>query len=150
MKICLSWCLLLSINVLPTLAGNSSLHGQRNNANHVSSSFVMPSGNIYCALVGEKENILRCEIRSMLNPLPPQPYRGYCQFDWGAGLLLPQQGKPEILCISDTIGGSNYTLNYGKTWENAGFKCLSQKAGLKCTNSSGRGFFLSREKWFIF
>jgi hypothetical protein len=150
MKICLLWCLFLLLDTVPSLAGNCQFHGKENNSDNASTSFATPSGNIYCALVGEEENMLRCEIRSMLNPLPPQPYPGYCEFDWGAGFLLPRQGKPEILCISDTIGGSNYTLPYGKTWENAGFKCLSQKAGLKCTNSSGRGFFLSREKWIVF
>ncbi len=112
--------------------------------------FVTPSRNIYCALIGEKEKFLRCEIRSMLNPLPPQPYRGYCEFDWGAGLLLPQHSLPEILCISDTIARNDYTLPYGSVWENAGIKCLSQRTGLECTNSSGQGFFLSREKWFVF
>lgn len=120
------------------------------NSPKTTTSFVMPSGNIYCALVGEHKDILRCEIRSMLNPIPPQPYRGHCEFDWGAGFLLPQSGKPEILCISDTIGGSDYTLQHGSTWMNAGFKCVSQRTGLTCTNSTGQGFFLSRERWNVF
>jgi hypothetical protein len=113
-----------------------------------STSFVLPSGNIYCALVGANQDALRCEIRSMLNPIPPQP--NSCEFDWGAGFLLSQNGKPEILCISDTIGGSDYTLSYGSTWKNAGFKCESQTIGLTCKNSTGQGFFLSREKWNVF
>jgi hypothetical protein len=150
LKISLFACLFLLTNTTILLACETQVQNLKNLPNDVITSFRTPSGNIYCALVGEEENMLRCEIRSMLNPLPPQPYPGYCEFDWGAGFLLPRQGKPEILCISDTIGGSNYTLPYGKTWENAGFKCLSQKAGLKCTNSSGRGFFLSREKWIVF
>ena len=113
-----------------------------------SESFILPSSNIYCALIGEKQDILRCEIRSMLNPLPPQPDN--CEFDWGVGFLLSQNEKPEILCVSDTIGGSDYILSYGSTWTNAGFECLSQTTGLTCKNSTGRGFFLSREKWNIF
>ncbi len=112
--------------------------------------FATPSGNIYCALTGIELNFLRCEIGSMLNPLPPQPYPGYCEFDWGAGLLLAQQDKPRILCISDTVRGGNYTLPYGSVWENQGFKCLSQRTGLQCTNATGQGFFLSREKWIVF
>lgn len=115
-----------------------------------SSGFVTPSGNISCAVEGEDEKVLRCEIKSKLNPKPPQPYSGYCEFDWGAGFSLTSYGKPEILCISDTISGGNYpTLSYGSTWRNAGFKCVSQRAGLKCTNASGQGFFLSRERWRI-
>jgi len=114
------------------------------------SSFVTPSGNVYCALTGEEKNVLRCEIRSMLKPLPPQPYPGYCEFDWGTGFLLRQYGKPEILCISDTIGGSNYTLYYKKTWTYSGFNCVSEKTGLTCKNKSGNGFFLSRGQWNAF
>lgn len=82
--------------------------------------------------------------------MPPQPYSGYCEFDWGAGFLLSQNGKPEILCISDTIGGSKYTLAYKSTWRNAGFKCVSENNGLTCTNANGRGFFLSRDRWNVF
>jgi hypothetical protein len=110
--------------------------------------FVLPSGNIYCALVGASKDALRCEIRSMLNPIPPQP--NSCEFDWGVGFLLSQNGKPEILCVSDTIGGSNYTLSYESIWSNAGFECKSQKIGLTCKNFTGQGFFLSREKWIVF
>jgi len=133
-----------STNVLAGNDNNLSV-----DAKTVTTSFITPSGNIYCALVGEDKNTLRCEIRTKLNPIPPQPYRGYCEFDWGAGFLLPKYGKAEVLCISDTIDGSNYLLSYGSTWTNAGFKCLSQKIGLTCTNSTGQGFFLSRERWNV-
>jgi hypothetical protein len=115
-----------------------------------SDSFVLPSGNIYCAVVGTQtsEPSLRCEMGSMLNPMPPRPRD--CEFDWGAGLLLPSSGDPKVLCISDTIGGSNYTLQYDKTWKNSGFECIALTTGLSCANTSGRGFFLSREKWYTF
>jgi hypothetical protein len=116
-------------------------------AQSVSTGFVTPSGNIYC---GAEEKALRCEIKSGLTPKPPQPYPGYCEFDWGLGFRLSSYGKPEILCISDTISGTDYpTLSYGSSWNNAGFKCVSQTAGLTCTNASGQGFFLSRERWKI-
>ncbi|HEY9670373.1 MAG TPA: DUF6636 domain-containing protein [Waterburya sp.] len=112
--------------------------------------FATPSGNIHCALVGNNKNALRCEISSGLNPKPPQPYPGYCEFDWGAGFSLPKSGNPKILCISDTIAGSSYsTLSYGSTWKKAGFQCVSRTTGLTCTNSSGQGFFLSRERWKV-
>lgn len=122
-------CLSLSACVISVLS--SELNAQN------PPSFVMPSGNIYCALIGKDNNMLRCEIQSMLNPLPPQPYPNYCQFDWGAGFLLPQQGKPEVLCISDTIAGTNNILSYGKTWQHSGFKCISQRTGLMCGNPGG-------------
>jgi hypothetical protein len=115
--------------------------------------FKTPSGNIFCELLEGSDtatNSLRCEIASSLKPKPPQPYPGYCEFDWGRGFLLPATSKPEILCISDTISDPNKSvLNYGQTWNNGGFKCISQKTGLTCTNTNGIGFFLSREKWRV-
>ena len=150
----------LIVSIHPSLlAGCSSQKAENNNSSVTitksdsptviaPTSFVLPSGNIYCALVGVKRDSLRCEIRSMLNPMPPQPDN--CEFDWGAGFLLSQQNQAEILCISDTIGSSDYTLSYDSTWTNAGFECKSQKIGLTCKNSNERGFFLSREKWDVF
>ncbi|MEA5554424.1 DUF6636 domain-containing protein [Anabaena cylindrica UHCC 0172] len=115
--------------------------------------FKTPSGNIFCELMeGEDTNTnsLRCEITSSLKPKPPQPYPGYCEFDWGRGFLLPATSKPEILCISDTIADPNKSvLAYGQTWNNGGFKCISQRTGLTCTNTNNIGFFLSREKWRV-
>jgi hypothetical protein len=112
--------------------------------------FQSPSGNVFCELITEEKNSLRCEISSSLKPQPPEPYPGYCEFDWGMGFLLPADAKPEILCISDTIANQNKpVLAYGRTWNNNGFKCVSQKTGLTCTNKSGIGFFLSREKWGV-
>mgnify|MGYP000706935270 CR=1 FL=1 len=148
-KIFLIACLLLPVNAAILLA--SELHSKNtiDTSNSVT-NFVTPSGNTYCALVGTEKNALRCEIRSMLNPLPPQPYSGYCKFDWGAGFLLNQRRKPKILCISDTIGGSSQTLSYGSTWTRSGFKCVSKIIGLTCHNSSGYGFFISRNRWRVF
>ncbi|HIK06116.1 MAG TPA: hypothetical protein IGS40_15595 [Trichormus sp. M33_DOE_039] len=113
--------------------------------------FQTPTGNIHCELVGEEQENLRCEIGSLLKPRPPQPYRGFCEFDWGGGLLLSDVGKPNILCISDTIRDRNkYVLPYGRSWSNGGFTCVSRSTGLTCTNTTGNGFFLSREKWRVF
>ncbi|MEA5578677.1 DUF6636 domain-containing protein [Anabaena sp. UHCC 0451] len=115
--------------------------------------FKTPSGNIFCELMEGEDintNSLRCEIASSLKPKPPQPYSGYCGFDWGRGLMLPATSRPEILCISDTIADPNKSvLGYGQTWNHGGFKCVSQKNGLTCTNNTGIGFFLSREKWRV-
>ncbi len=122
--------------------------GQTLTASATPKRFILPSGNIYCALVGTNQDALRCEIASLLNPLPPQP--ADCQFDWGAGFFLPQQSPATILCISDTIASNDYTLAYGSTWTHAGFECQSHQIGLTCKNSHGQGFFLSREQWKIF
>jgi len=148
-KIIFLVCLFSQPNTEILLARELHARNERTVSSSVT-NFVTPSGNTYCALIGKDKNSLRCEIRSMLNPLPPQPYSGYCKFDWGAGFLLNQRRKPKILCISDTIGGSSNTLSYGMTWRHSGFECVSKITGLTCHNSSGKGFFISRNKWSIF
>ncbi|MBD2416018.1 hypothetical protein FACHB389_34425 [Nostoc calcicola FACHB-389] len=142
------YCAVVSWSITSLLISTSSLAetgGEKN-----ISGFQTPSGNIQCELVGEEQENLRCEIASLLNPIPPQPYQGFCEFDWGGGFLLAQTGKPNILCISDTIREpKKYVLPYGETWTSGEFKCISRKVGLTCTNSTGNGFFLSREKWRV-
>jgi hypothetical protein len=137
--------------IIVALVVISSIVGLRPEASMAApKSFQTPSGNISCGLVEGNEIRLRCEIASSLRPKPAQPYTGYCQFDWGRGFSLPTTGKPAILCISDTIADRNQSvLAYGHIWKNAGFKCVSQRSGLTCTNTTGQGFFLSREKWRV-
>jgi hypothetical protein len=113
--------------------------------------FRTPSGNIYCAY--EHYSFapidLRCEIRSGVKPLPPKPRT--CEFDWGAGYAMRQTGRPHILCISDTIHDFKArVLGYGTTWRGGAFTCTSKTTGLRCSNRSGHGFFLSRERSYSF
>ena len=118
--------------------------------------FLLPSRNIACIshniqdASGQQSPILRCEILSKLNPMPPQPKS--CNLDWGNGFLLTKVAKKaEVLCIGDTMYSPEYlTLNYGKTWEKNGFSCKAMAVGLTCTNGKGNGFFLNRETWRAF
>ncbi|MEM9215972.1 MAG: DUF6636 domain-containing protein [Cyanobacteria bacterium P01_F01_bin.150] len=107
--------------------------------------FILPSGNIYCRTYDE---ILRCAISSLLNPMPPQPET--CDLDWGSGVVLYQDTAPEVLCAGDTIAGNYDTLAYGNIWRNGAFECKSETVGLTCRNSTEQGFFLSRERWEFF
>jgi hypothetical protein len=114
-------------------------------------TFRMPSGNIYCAY--EHYSFapidLRCEIRSGVKPLPPRPRT--CNADWGAGYAMRQTGRPYVLCISDTIYDAKARVfPYGTTWRGGAFSCSSKTTGLRCTNRSGHGFFVSRERSFAF
>ncbi len=115
-------------------------------------TFRLPSGNIFCAY--EHYDFapvdLRCEIRSRIKPLP---VRGESCRDavWGAGYAMGQTGRANVLCISDTIYDPKAkVLAYGKTWRGGGFTCSSTMAGLRCTNRSRHGFFLSRAHSFAF
>ena len=115
-------------------------------------TFRMPSGNIYCAY--EHYDFapfdLRCEIRSRVKPLPPRP-KTCGDAVWGAGYSMRQTGRAFVLCISDTIFDPKAkVLAYGTTWRGGGFTCTSKTTGLRCTNRSGHGFFLSRQHSFSF
>src|SRR5437879_883273 len=105
--------------------------------------FRTPSGNIQCGDIsgGGTPSELRCEIRSGVRPLPPKPRS--CEFDWGGGYYLGTTSPAHVLCISDTIQVQNPpVLAYGRTWSGGAFRCVSQTIGLRCTNTSGYGFFL--------
>jgi hypothetical protein len=118
-----------------------------------SDGFLLPSGNIACISHGTPgkttadSQILRCEMLSKLNPMPPQPKS--CNFDWGSGFRLTKAAqKAEVLCVGDTMYSPEYpTLDYGKTWRKNGFSCKATEAGLTCTNGKGNGFFMNREEW---
>jgi hypothetical protein len=103
-------------------------------------SFKMPSRNVGCLLSG---TTLRCDIRSGLNP---PPARG-CAGDWG-GVTLSGKGSAKPLCASDTVyDDAAPTLDYGAVWGGGGITCLSDEAGLQCSNTAGHSFFLSRQSW---
>lgn len=115
-------------------------------------TFRMPSGNIFCAY--EHYDFapfdLRCEIRSGVKPLPPRP-RSCGDAAWGEGYSMRRTGRAYVLCISDTIYDPKAkVLQYGTTWRGGSFTCSSSAKGLRCTNQSAHGFFLSRARWRSF
>ena len=112
--------------------------------------FETPSRNIACAWHSDFGGSLRCEIRSLLRPMPPRP--AACDVDWGYGISMGRAGRSRVLCAGDTVRrtGKVPILAYGRTWRRGGFKCTSARTGLRCVNASGHGFFLSRERWRIF
>jgi len=113
--------------------------------------FRTPSGNIQCGYIsgGSFPTELRCEIRSGVKPLPPKPRS--CEFDWGGGFFLSPAGPARVLCISDTIQVPNPpVLPYGTTRQLGPYRCSSSTAGLRCTNTSGYGFFLSAQHSYAF
>ena len=124
-------------------------------ATHVVSAngayFETPSHNIACGWFDDidkpSQTYLRCEIQSLLSPMPKRP--AACDVDWGYGMSLGNVGTASVLCAGDTIRlpGHRAVLAYGATWRRRGFVCRSASSGLTCRNTSGHGFFLSRERW---
>jgi hypothetical protein len=124
-------------------AGNASADG----------FFQTPSRNIGCVYVApfavKDRPYLRCDIGGGLHPLPPRP-RG-CDLDWGYGYSMSDTGRARPFCAGDTAKDPRApVLGYGRTWRRGPFACVSQRSGLRCTNRSGRGFFLSRERSYTF
>jgi hypothetical protein len=110
--------------------------------------FQTPSRNIGCAY-DSSPAFLRCDIRSGLKPRPPKPRN--CPLDWGDSYELAPTGRALYTCHGDTaIDPTSRVLKYGTRWSRGGFTCASRKAGLRCSNRSGHGFFLSRAHSFRF
>ena len=132
--------LVLAAGLTVTPAGGSVVRG-----------FRTPSGNIGCIYDSSlgPAPYLRCDIRSRLRPLPPRPAR--CDLDWGESYGMRSTGRVSITCHGDTAIDPRYpALRYGSTWRSGGFACDSQKAGLRCSNRSGHGFFLSKQRSYRF
>jgi hypothetical protein len=105
--------------------------------------FRMPSGNIACAYItGFGPVTLRCDILSGLRPEP----RRRCELDW-TGLSMGR-GSATPTCAGDTVYDRKApVLRYGSVWRRGPFTCVALLIGLSCTNRTGHGFFLSKERW---
>ena len=114
--------------------------------------FRMPSNNIFCAYVVSSSpyaKYVRCDIMSGIKPKPT----GKCKYEGSRGISadISVTGRATFPCSSDTVyNKSAPKLNYGYTWRRGGFTCKSTLAGLRCSNLSGHGFFLSRQHSYRF
>jgi len=104
--------------------------------------FRTPSGNIGCGYSDEPRPSLRCDILQSAD-MPRKPRS--CDLDYGYAYAMHRRGKALTLCAGDTVVNQNApVLDYGKTKRIGGFRCRSKTTGLRCTNKSDHGFFLSR------
>ena len=113
--------------------------------------FRTPSGNIGCYYTSNRtlSATLRCDIRTGLKPKPAKP--SGCGLDWGDSYELAPTGRARLTCHGDTaIDPTSRVLRYGTRWSRGGFTCTSRQAGLRCSNRSGHGFFLSRARSYRF
>jgi len=107
--------------------------------------FRLPSNNIGC-LLSTGPTVLRCDILSGVKPKP----RGRCDGDW-TGYSMRPSGTSGPTCAGDTVLDMKArVLRYGQTWRRAGFTCRSSAAGLRCTNRTGHGFSISRQRSYAF
>ena len=119
-------------------------------AQAASPGFQTPSGNIHCTYRSFDGNrSLRCDISRTTNKPAPRPRS--CEYDWGKYFGLTPRGKGRGLCVSDTAMDPRHRkLAYGSTWKRGPFTCRSRTTSLRCTNTRGRGFVLSRSKQTLF
>ncbi len=133
-------------------SGAAAVPSNTSAAKDVYIDFRMPSNNIFCAYgtsTQPKDKWLRCDIMSGIKPEP----RGACKYegDRGVAASMGIYGKASFPCVSDTVYNTSAPkLGYGKTWQRGGFVCKSKQAGLRCTNKSAHGFFLSRQHSYRF
>jgi uncharacterized protein DUF6636 len=118
-------------------------------AQAIVTQFRTPSSNIGCVFSSDPSlggTYLRCDILSGLNPKP----RRACQLDL-TGYQMAPKGRSSVVCAGDTaVDRRAHALRYGSKWSRGGFTCTSRKAGLRCRNRSGHGFFLSRARSYRF
>jgi hypothetical protein len=112
-----------------------------------------PSGNIHCDawMYGPKETDaqMRCFIEEISGPELPRPAWAHCDWDGGRSFELGGKAPGARASFCDALGaplGDVVTLEYGSAWTHGPFTCLSSQLGLLCTNASGHGVFLSRER----
>jgi hypothetical protein len=137
----------------PAIAGVALLAAAGAATASAASFFQTPSHNIGCVYVGLLSDgakpYLRCDIVSGLRPRPPRP-KG-CDLDWGYGYSMYETGRAKPFCAGDTARDPRApVLQYGRTWRRSPFTCVSQTSGLRCTNGSKHGFFLSRAHSYTF
>ncbi|MDX1883039.1 DUF6636 domain-containing protein [Mycolicibacterium sp. 120270] len=109
--------------------------------------FTSPSGNIGCILA---DDLLRCDIaeRGWSPPARPADCPDYS--DYGQGIVLHQTGPARFVCAGDTAMGGGAVLPYGQFLAGGGMSCNSEPTGMRCSNSEGRGFTISRQAHGIF
>ncbi|MGE0221118.1 DUF6636 domain-containing protein [Mycolicibacterium sp.] len=109
--------------------------------------FTSPSGNIGCMLA---EDFLRCDIAERDWAPPPRPadcpeFTGY-----GQGITLKPTGPASFVCAGDTTLGYGDVLPYGQFQAGGGMSCNSEPSGMRCSNSDGHGFTISRQAYTLF
>ena len=109
--------------------------------------FTSPSGNIGCILA---DGTVRCDVAERVWAPPPRP-SGCPDFtDYGQGITLGTTGRASFVCAGDTTLGSGPALPYGQFEAGGGVSCSSESSGMRCSNSDGHGFTISRQDYTLF
>ncbi|MCG7582805.1 DUF6636 domain-containing protein [Mycolicibacterium sp. OfavD-34-C] len=109
--------------------------------------FTSPSANIGCILA---DGTVRCDVAERDWAPPPRPSDCPDFTDYGQGITLDTTGPASFVCAGDTALGSGPALPYGQFEAGGGVSCTSEPSGMRCSNSDGHGFTISRQDYTLF
>lgn len=109
--------------------------------------FTSQSGNIGCIL---SDGTVRCDVAERDWAPPPRPSDCPDFTDYGQGITLDTTGPASFVCAGDTALGSGPALPYGQFEAGGGVSCTSEPSGMRCSNSDGHGFTISRQDYTLF
>ena len=115
-------------------------------------TFETPSQNIQCVVgQGFEGSDLSCTIINR-SGAPASPRPSSCKGDWGHSFEMFDRGPAKLVCsdLRHVTKGAQHVAEYGEKGEFGGFTCISSKSGLKCLNTDGNGFLLSRRKQVLY
>jgi hypothetical protein len=131
--------------LVAALAGSTVLGAPIASADIV--GFTSPSGNIGCML---SDDLLRCDIAARDWSPPPRPADCPDFTDYGQGISVHPYGPATFVCAGDTALGGGPALPYGQFQAGGGMSCNSEPSGMRCSNSDGHGFTISRRAYTLF
>ncbi len=104
--------------------------------------FVTPSGNIGCHYIPKGGT-------SVYEPMDGGPELQCDRVEPAyVTVYLGRKGKATATANPGEQGccSLEQKLDYGNSWSEGPFNCLSSKGGLTCSSSNGHGFFISKAK----
>ncbi|MEO3936188.1 hypothetical protein V3N99_05430 [Dermatophilaceae bacterium Soc4.6] len=115
-------------------------------------SFTSPTGNIVCSIVAGS-TVRGCELQKgrIAAPTPT-----FCAGAGGGatdiGRVQFSASGPVAVCNKDVTAVKGATvLDYGSRTQSGSVGCISESIGMTCVDAStGKGFFLARDTFFIF
>ncbi len=93
---------------------------------------------------------MRCDVAERDWAPPPRPSDCPDFTDYGQGITLGTTGRASFVCAGDTTLGSGPGLPYGQFEAGGGVSCTSEPSGMRCSNSDGHGFTISRQDYTLF
>ncbi|MDQ2758595.1 MAG: hypothetical protein M3Y71_18895 [Actinomycetota bacterium] len=114
--------------------------------------FTSPTGNIVCTIVAGGK-VRGCELqKGRIAPPTPTFCAGAAGGATDIGRVQFATSGPVAVCNKDTVGAAGApVLDYGSRVQSGSVGCVSESIGMTCVDaSSGKGFFLARDTFFIF